>query len=266
MARINILMDNAEAEGLACEWGSAMALEDDTGGLWLWDTGASPKFLDNARALGLDFNRAQGLALSHGHYDHTGGIAPLLDAGFSGPILAHPEVNRPRFARHGGKIEPVGIPVPLQRFEPVNGARELTPSLTFVTDIPRLPGLPQSLRGLHLDPAGQIQDPVPDDACLLLRTRRGPVVVLGCCHAGLENTLNRLRERLGVGRLHGLVGGAHLYDADQERLEGALQAMQKCGVERLCLGHCTGEAAAAWLAGRLNCGMEPLRPGLILDF
>lgn len=85
MARISILMDNAEAEGLACEWGSAMALEDDTGGLWLWDTGASPKFLDNARALGLDFNRAQGLALSHGHYDHTGGIAPLLDAGFPAP-------------------------------------------------------------------------------------------------------------------------------------------------------------------------------------
>ncbi|MCM0754484.1 MBL fold metallo-hydrolase [Desulfovibrio aminophilus] len=266
MPRLTVLVDNAGADGLASEWGLSMAVETGGGDLWLWDAGASAKFLCNARALGLDPSRARGLALSHGHYDHTGGIPALLDAGFSGPILVHPEANRPRYALHGGTIETVGIPVPLERFEPVNHARDLAPDLTFVTDIPRLPGLPQSIGGLCLDPGGRDQDTVPDDAFLLLQTADGPVAVLGCCHAGLENTLACLRERFGVRRLHGLVGGAHLYNADQKRLDGALTALRDCGLERLHLGHCTGEAAAAWLGERLGCRLEPLRPGLVLDF
>ncbi len=266
MARVSILMDNEGADGLASEWGLAMAVEDDAGGFWLWDTGASPAFLDNALAMGLDLRRAHGLALSHGHYDHTGGLEALLRSGFSAPILAHAGLNRPRYARHGDRIDPIGIPRPLEHFEAVSGTRQLTPDLTYITDIPRLPGLPQCLNNLFQDPAGREQDPIPDDACLLLNTRRGPVLVLGCCHSGLENTLACLRDRLGAGRLHCILGGAHLHDADRERLDGAVRALRQCGTERLCLGHCTGRAALERLALELDCRVEPLHSGLVLDF
>lgn len=266
MARISVLMDNSGAYSLASEWGLAMALEDDAGGFWLWDTGASPKFLENALAMGVEPLRAQGLALSHGHYDHTGGLEALRRAGFSGPILAHAGLNRPRWALHKDKIEPVGIPTPLERFEAVSGTRQLTPDLTFITDIPRLPGLPQSLHNLFLDPESREQDPVPDDAFLLLNTRRGPVAVLGCCHAGLENTLACLRDRLGVKRLYALVGGAHLHDANRERLDGAVRAIREFQVERLYLGHCTGKIGLDALTAFLPCPVEPLCSGLVLDF
>jgi 7,8-dihydropterin-6-yl-methyl-4-(beta-D-ribofuranosyl)aminobenzene 5'-phosphate synthase len=89
--RIFVLADNTAQPGFQAEHGLSLALELPDGGLWLWDTGQTGLFLTQARRLGLDLTRARGVALSHGHYDHTGGLEHLLRLpGFRGEVVAHP--------------------------------------------------------------------------------------------------------------------------------------------------------------------------------
>ncbi len=267
---LHVLMDNRALPGFASEWGFAAALEA-RGETWLWDAGASPAFLDNARRLGVRVEAARGLALSHGHYDHGAGLTALCATGFDGPVHAHPEALRERWAERRGKApDAIGVPEEPRR---ILGARlaaarstvRLAPWLDICTDVARLPGNPESVRGFFLDPGCTHPDAVPDDAFLLLRTGAGPVAVLGCCHSGLVNTLARLRQE-GIGRLHAVVGGLHLYNAPPGEVDDAAAALAAFGVERILPGHCTGDAATAALARALPGRVEPLAAGMTLRF
>ncbi len=257
--RVVVLCDNESAQpSCGCEWGLALAVDlgpaEADGGLWLWDTGQTDLFLRNAAALGLDLGRARGLALSHGHYDHTGGLAALCaSTAFQGPIHAHPASGLARFAKEPGGKPPrsIGPPAPLPAFLPADPTHVLAPGLTLLSDIPRAPGLFQAVQGFSLDPAGTRPDHVPDDAFLVLESASGPVVILGCCHSGLANSLACLRQRLGIDRVHAVLGGLHLFKAGPEALEETAQAIEAFGVCRLIAGHCTGPDRVALLKKRL---------------
>ncbi|WP_457572411.1 MBL fold metallo-hydrolase, partial [Desulfovulcanus sp.] len=91
MPQITVIVDNKTlSSALGCEHGLSMLIKLDNGRQWLWDTGQSELFIHNARALNLDLGQIHGLALSHGHYDHTGALDLLLASGFKGHIYAHP--------------------------------------------------------------------------------------------------------------------------------------------------------------------------------
>jgi 7,8-dihydropterin-6-yl-methyl-4-(beta-D-ribofuranosyl)aminobenzene 5'-phosphate synthase len=263
--RLTFLCDNEAAPDLGSEWGLSVAVEMEDGSLWLWDTGQSDLFLRNAETLGVDLRRATGLALSHGHYDHTGGLRALLAAGFKGRILAHPEAGKPRY-NHGKSVRDIGPPAPLPDFEAVADTSELSPGLRMFTNIPRRPDLFQAVRGFSYDPEGKLPDPVPDDAFLLLETRLGPVLLLGCCHSGLENSLLHLRNKLGLNSLHAVVGGLHLYNADPTQWERVALALEDFGVQRLAVGHCTGSKAADYLKERLDCEVLRTHARLRIEF
>ena len=219
-ARLTVLSDNTvHTTGLHPEWGLSMFLELPGQRPWLWDTGASPLFLANARALGIDVLQAEGVALSHGHFDHTGGLEALFASGFAGRAVAHPRFDEPRFAMHAPGDEPrpignpPGMPRPLPHLETIDPVGELAPGLTFLTGIPHRPGAFTAVSGFYEDPAGTRPDPVPDDAFLFLESAGIRTVVLGCCHAGLANSLEHLRAQLDVDRVDIVIGGLHLYRA-----------------------------------------------------
>ncbi|MGE4292500.1 MAG: MBL fold metallo-hydrolase [Desulfovibrio sp.] len=266
ITRLTLLCDNDAAPGLGSEWGWSVALETDTDALWLWDTGNSDLFLENAALLDIDPVRAEGLALSHGHYDHTGGLQALLAAGFSGRILAHPHAGAVRYNIEKSTLKSIGPPVPLPAFEAVQGERELAPGLRMFTDIPRRPGLFQAVRGFSYDPEGKHLDLVPDDAFLLLETPQRPVLLLGCCHSGLENSLLHLREQCGLDRLRAVVGGLHLYRAQEAQWEQTAQALEAFEVRTLACGHCTGHKAADYLERHLGCEVLRTHAGMRLTF
>jgi 7,8-dihydropterin-6-yl-methyl-4-(beta-D-ribofuranosyl)aminobenzene 5'-phosphate synthase len=268
---LTLLLDNRCARaGLASEWGLAWSLETDQG-TWLWDAGASRAFLDNARALGLEPAAALGLLLSHGHYDHTGGIAALAAAGYSNPVLAHPEVTTRRWSLKPGSepryigMEPDQLDVLQGLMEPVKSHAEPVPGLHFLTSIPRASGRFQAVEGFYADTHGREPDPVPDDAFLALDTEAGWVVVLGCCHAGLANSLDWLAKQLGVTRVACVAGGLHLHRAGPKALEETAEVLEAFGVDFVFPCHCTGEAAAAWLGDRLPGRVRPAGSGLVLD-
>ncbi|MBU1039627.1 MAG: MBL fold metallo-hydrolase [Proteobacteria bacterium] len=269
--RVVVLCDNETVDQrCGCEWGLALAVDMAEHGLWLWDTGQTDLFLANARALGLDLSEACGLALSHGHYDHTGGLAALCSgATFRAPIHAHPACAQARFAEESGgrPRRSIGPPKPLPEFIPAAPLTELAPGLTLITDIPRQPGRFQAVQGFTLNPDGTGPDTVPDDAFLVLDSQQGAVVILGCCHSGLANSLCCLRERLGIDQVHSVLGGLHLFKAGPEAVEETAQAIEAFGVQQLIAGHCTGPDRLAMLKARLaGCEVLPLAAGQTWNF
>lgn len=266
---IAVLIDNTAArKGLASEWGLACCLRLDNGHLWLWDAGDSSLFLDNARAMGVDPAEATGLGISHGHYDHTGGVPALLGhTDFQGPVFAHPDHGLDRYSLKPGKPpKPIGLPEPLPGVRPIRSTAVLDDALCMVADIPRLDGFGERTRGFFLDPEGTRPDPVRDDACLVIRTDQGPVVLLGCCHAGLANTLEQVRKDLGYERILAVAGGLHLTDDEEEPCLEAAEALKRAGSPAVYAGHCTCPGAVARLKELLPGRVHGLGSGAVLKF
>jgi len=154
--RIIVLCDNVSSHpACGCEWGLSFAIYMGDQGLWLWDTGQTSLFLKNAAALDVNVAEARGLALSHGHYDHTGGLPALLDAGFTGAIHAHPACARERWSADKNGPRRISPPTPLPAFVPAGPVTRLAPGLTLITDIPRAPGRFQAVQGFSFDPEGR---------------------------------------------------------------------------------------------------------------
>lgn len=246
MTTLHVLIDNtAHMPDLASEHGLSMALESPEG-LWLWDTGASEAFVENAARLGLALNKVVGVALSHGHWDHTGGLPALRLAGNKAPVFAHPDVLVRRFMEYpkrppkeigwrGGREQ--------ERLHPVTPHAQLTKKMQLHTAIPRQTGLFQAVEHFFLDQECTQPDYVVDDAALLVEGSRGPAVILGCCHSGLANTLHALRARAGLDQVHTVVGGLHLMHAPQSAVRETLEVLREFGVRRVFAGHCTGKEA-----------------------
>jgi 7,8-dihydropterin-6-yl-methyl-4-(beta-D-ribofuranosyl)aminobenzene 5'-phosphate synthase len=255
LGTLHVLVDNRAMDAsLGFEHGWSVLVDLGPGRRWLWDTGQTGLFLENARTMGVSPLDADGLALSHGHHDHAGGLPSLLAAGYGGPIVGHPEMLAIRYSRRDGTtFRSIGmgdgrLALPLAGFEPVADIRELAPGLTFVTGIPRRPGAFAATAHLYRDTAGAVADTVPDDACLVIEGDRGPVLLLGCCHSGLGNTLVHLRERLGLTSVEAVIGGLHLTGAPDWAVEETLASLADFGARRLLAGHCTGQPALARLA------------------
>lgn len=265
--RIHVLVDAVAIDPrFATEWGLALAL-DLPSGLWLWDTGQSDAFIRNARVLGLELSLAKGLALSHGHFDHTGGLDALfLDEGFKGPVFAQPEFIRTRYVVRPEETREIGIPGLIPEYVGVRDTRELTKGLAMLTDIPRRSGAFQAVDGFFFDRDKTEPDTVVDDAFLVLNTAKGVVVILGCCHSGLGNSLACLHERLGIAKVHAILGGLHQFSATETVWEETARAVEASGCELLLAGHCTGDKALEFLRGRLECEVKELKAGMVVEF
>jgi 7,8-dihydropterin-6-yl-methyl-4-(beta-D-ribofuranosyl)aminobenzene 5'-phosphate synthase len=273
MTAITVLCDNTAGTGLESEHGLSLLLENGNGGRWLWDTGQTDLFLRNARRLGLALAPLSGIALSHGHYDHTGGLAAALaEAGQDTPVFAHPGAGRTRYTlRPREATRSAGLPGdaaawPPSAFTPVGTATRLAPGMHMLTDIPRLPGNFQAVDHFYYDRDGGSPDPIPDDACLVAESGAGRLVVLGCCHSGLANTLAAVAQRLGPAPVHAVIGGLHLKSAGRAAWDEAAASLREHSVARVHPGHCTGADATAYLEEALPGRVRPLQTGMRLTF
>lgn len=241
----------------------------------LFDAGLSPAALvENSARLDVDWSVVQAVVLSHGHFDHAGGLAGLARGGRSMPMVVHPGIwTRRRLGAPGGEptelptlsrssLEGEGFSV-LERREPsllLDGSVLVTGEVDRVTEFER--GMPPAHQALA---AGRWQhDPlVQDDQALVVNLRdKGLVVLTGCGHAGAVNIARHAMRLTGVDRLHALVGGLHLGGAWFEPvIAPTVQAFQELAPAVLLPGHCTGWAAQHALAAGLPEAWLPASVG-----
>lgn len=264
--------DHSGADGFRSEHGLSVLITLSNGRQWLWDVGQSPLFLENAAKLGVDLTQIEGLALSHGHYDHTGGLAAIfLEAGFRGPIFAHPSFAAVRYKKkQGGGLEKIGLNLdPLirrsLRINEVNDRCDLDEGLTMFSAIPRREGLFQAVDGYFFDTKAISPDLVSDDSCLVIRTGRGPMVILGCCHSGLANTLHHLHGVAGLKSIHAVVGGLHLLTAPHAALQETVATLREYAVQAVYPCHCTGEKAVGFLKEKLPGAVFEIGAGTVIE-
>lgn len=271
---ITILIDNQAPSGLKAEHGLSFWIDAD-GKQILFDTGQGSAFKSNVRVLGVDLDDTDLLVLSHGHYDHTGGIPQALKTVGDCEIYAHPGIFQPRYSVIDGTSRPIGIPrdsleavnkLPPQSLHWVEEAVQLTKDIGITGPIPRKTNFEDTGGPFYLDPEGSREDPIDDDLALWFRTDNGLVVCVGCCHAGIVNTLNHVRNLSGESKIRAVIGGFHLVNADRRRLDETIAALRSLKPDTIIPCHCTGERAVAMLQNALGKRVSPGAAGKLYRF
>jgi len=258
--RITTLSENTASarRRLLAEWGLSMLVE--AGNLKiLLDTGQSISTVHNAAALGIDLSQINKIVLSHGHYDHTGGLQQvLIRMRKEVEIIAHPEVWDSKYVRDPREehYRYIGIPFRREELESLGASFILTPEPVWITDdivtsgeIPMVTDYEEIDSNLYIKEGGEYRpEPLGDDQAVFIKTEQGLVVLLGCAHRGVINTLKHARELTGMETIHTVLGGTHLIRASEMQLELTIAELKALGVQRLGVSHCTGMRPAARLA------------------
>lgn len=257
MIKITVIAENtATRSEILGEHGLAFWVETPAGSV-LFDAGPALSFRHNVSTLGIPLERTDAVVLSHGHSDHTGGLAWTLATAGSARVFMHPDALLPRFSRHGGRSRAIGMPEDARsasqscdRLEQTAQPVEIFPGLYTTGSIPRKNTVEDTGGPFFLDAAGVQPDPIEDDQALWVDTPAGLVVVLGCAHAGVINTLEHIRSLAGERPIRALLGGMHLAPASPARLEWTIAELRKFQPKQIMPMHCTGISvtAALWNA------------------
>jgi 7,8-dihydropterin-6-yl-methyl-4-(beta-D-ribofuranosyl)aminobenzene 5'-phosphate synthase len=145
-------------------------------------------------------------------------------------------------------------------------ATELFPAAHITGQIPRRNDCEDTGGSFFLDPACREPDPLLDDQALFFETDAGVVVVLGCAHAGVANTLDYVFELTNRRQILAVIGGMHLRGAGSFRLEETIDAFERYHVPKIATAHCTGIEGTATLWNRLPGRCVPCSVGTTFHF
>jgi 7,8-dihydropterin-6-yl-methyl-4-(beta-D-ribofuranosyl)aminobenzene 5'-phosphate synthase len=256
--KITTLSENTAELGYLAEWGLSMFIEAD-GVKVLFDTGAGVAAVHNAQLFGIDLATADRIVLSHGHRDHTGGLREvLLRMKKNVEIIAHPDIWAAKYSRRGENREQFsGLPFRRELLENLGARFNMTSKPVRITDrffttgeIPMLSAYEEIDSGLFDKESGEmLPDELKDDLALVIDAEFGLVVILGCAHHGIINTLKHAQKLAGKEFIYAAIGGTHLLNASRERWQKTAADLREMGVQYLGVSHCTGFEATPGRGG-----------------
>ena len=254
--RVTTLVGNtARGRDMLAEHGLAFWIEIGPKRV-LFDTGQGKVLQSNASRLGALPRFVDAIALSHGHYDHSGGFMQSVRLAWRAKVYAHPGVFQPKYARDAdGTVREIGMP-----FSDESAVRQkaddliwtvrptaIVEGLAVTGEIPRETELENGSGPFFLDRDCRKPDRLIDDQAMFFASSHGSVVLLGCAHAGVINTLQYIRLLTGDKPIDAVIGGMHLGGASPERVDRTIEAFRQLDVQRLYPAHCTGMAAMVQL-------------------
>ena len=275
--RLICVVDDAVQRSLPFwgEHGLAFLIETE-GRRLLFDTGQSGTvLLRNLKLLDVDPATLDAVAISHAHYDHTGGLPALLKHLRPGtPLYANPDLFRERLSQREGKTQSAGLSMgraelgEQMRLELSATPQEILPGLWTTGEISERPEA-EGKSDYHLMREGEdlVADAYRDDMALVLQSGDELMLICGCCHAGLLNTLAHVK-RVFKGPIAVIAGGLHLTGATGDDLRHIGEVLSGMPALQLVYpNHCTGEAAFVALTQILGPSVvHPCPAGTVLEF
>ncbi|MCC5465381.1 MBL fold metallo-hydrolase [Pelosinus baikalensis] len=271
--KCTIIVDNSASlhggRPFLAELGFSLLIEYDNR-MILFDTGSSQASTHNLSLLGIHPKKLDALVLSHGHIDHVGGLLKLLQVGKKQyPLYAHPGIFSPHYIIRGIARDYCGLPYTRVQLSSLGvdwrlseGPQEIAPNLWLSGQIPRKTSFESVGKQLvTIDEDGkESHDLIADDTALFYAGKKGLVVISGCTHSGLVNTIQYGLEITGAKRLSGWIGGTHLGPAKEQQISETMRSIEELNPDFMMTGHCTGFAAMSELSRLLG---NRFIPGLV---
>jgi 7,8-dihydropterin-6-yl-methyl-4-(beta-D-ribofuranosyl)aminobenzene 5'-phosphate synthase len=258
--KVTLLSTMLADQGIG-EWGFAALVEAD-GQEILFDTGARPStVLENAKDLKIDLRGVQDVILSHFHEDHTTGLLTLRRELSKNNSAALSRVHVGKgifFERRGPDHNPM---MAMKKSYEATGGRfvehdqpeEILPGVWLTGPVPRVYPEKNYPAGVEVRRDGQwVEDNLPEDQSLVFNTSDGLVLLAGCGHAGIINTLDYARHFLRPAPVHAAIGGFHLYNANDEQLDWTADKLKEFRIAQILGAHCTGIESVYHLRQRLG--------------
>ena len=245
---------------------------------FLIDTGASSFVSHNINALGVNINLVEAIILSHGHFDHTGGIRAILARIKKKPVrvIAHPDALGLKYykCQKTGKYTYVGIPFKTEELEHYGARLELTSEPVWLTEDIAVSGEEpmtttfESIADCFYEKKADdfIADSCADDQSVYIRTNLGLVIILGCAHRGMINIIRHAQKLMKTEKVYMVLGGTHLEPASEEQVLLTIDALKDLDLQWLGVSHCTGLNVAAKLSQEFGKNFFYNNTGKIISF
>ena len=246
--KVTILAENRVTDAnLLAEQGQSILVETDQGTI-LFDVGQTDAFIHNARQMKVDLSKVNKVILSHGHYDHTGGLPALCNAVKTIDVVCHPALINKKFRIYAEGRKEIGVPWEKKELEHAGAhfvfkthAYEVLPDIWISGEIPRNTAY-EKIDETYQQRVSEsyIHDEIHDDMSLILVSERGLIVLLGCGHAGPINSIRHAMRITRTKSVHAVMGGMHLSNAPEDKIEHIVNNLYQINPDILVPLHCTG--------------------------
>lgn len=267
---IKVLIDNISDGRLNHEWGLSLHISHEGKNILL-DTGATDKFLKNARLSGIDIEDVDCGVLSHAHYDHADGLSAFFKSNSKAPFYLSCECKENCYGRRWIFGKYIGIKKGIMK--EYEGRIVFTGEKTEISKNAFLvPGGDEDCThigkkaGLYIRENGRWQpDSFRHEQSLVLRTEKGLVIFNSCSHRGVSNIISDVKRAFPDEKIISYIGGLHLYRSDKEDVIALAEEIKKSEIEKIYTGHCTGDKAFELMKGILGERIIKLHSGLEIE-
>ncbi|MBR3816769.1 MAG: MBL fold metallo-hydrolase [Clostridia bacterium] len=265
-----ILIDNIGDKDYLCEWGLSVFINHEGKNILL-DTGASSKFRENARKMGIDLEQTDYGVLSHAHYDHADGLPYFFKLNSKADFYLSENCRENCYGKRWIFGKYIGIKKGIMKdfANRIKYVSEKTELYRNAYILPHFDGdFTEAAKkaGLFVKEGRKtVPDNFNHEVSLVLRTEKGLVILNSCSHAGVENIIDEVREAFPEEKIVAYIGGLHLFRSTEADVLSLAAKVKKLGIQKIYTGHCTGDKAFAILKKELGESLVQLRSGLEIE-